>query len=1038
MLILCCAILAVSFPVLFIHAQSVNATLNGLVLDSSGAVIPGATVQAINDGTNIVYPTTTNDAGVYSLPSLPPGRYHIQVSKAGFKTLIKPDITLNVQDARAVNFTLEVGAVSQTVTVEGGISLVNTESAAVSTVVDRQFVENIPLNGRSFQALISAVPGVTIVAGAAAGGRGEFSVNGMRPEANYYTVDGVAANVGVGAAYNAAYGNGQFPGQTALGTTQSLASVDALEEFRISTSTYTAEFGRTPGAQISIQTRSGTNTWHGSAFDYLRNDVFDANNWFNDASNIGKTPERQNDFGATFGGPISIPGLYNGKDRSFFFFSYEGMRLRIPQAALTQWVPDTTIRQTAPAPLRPLLNAFPLPNGAEQTNDMALFTGAYSAPSSLNATSIRIDQILGSRWKLFGRFSDTPSFSKTRNVQDFAQISANNFNNKTLTIGATTALSSRLTNDLRFNTTWTNSTSLYSTDSYGGATPIQPQQLFSTPLVAGYQFAATFNFGTTPLLRGYWMGAPQRQWNVNDVFTHVHGSHVLTYGFDYRRLSTVSQANQLIVSFTYTTLAQILNNAAMSASAISWGSTTPPDLIFSNYSAFAQDEWRATNRLHLSLGLRWDVNPPPTNGNGPLPYTLDQITNLATAKLAPQGTPMWNTYYRGFAPRLGVVYSLHDSPAYQTVLRGGFGLFYDLGSNFAGYGLGNGVGFSTSAVYPGAAFPLTPQQSTLSAPSIASPYQALVNATDPNLILPRTWQWNVSVEQGLGANRALTMSYVGDAGRDLLALRYLNPASINPNFSLNHFLWLTTNGADSDYDAMQIQFQQRLSHGLQALAAYTWGHSIDNLSTNFINTAPPIRGNADFDIRHTLSAAVTYNLPGQYSAKLAQGALGGWSLDGRVMARSALPFLVSCGTIWLSGTQQSTWIPNVVSGVPIYLANPSAPGGRVVNFAAFSTPPAGQEGNEARNSLRGFNLWQVDLALRKDFPLHERLKFQFRLEAFNLFNHPNFGSINSSTLVGAAQFGRAINTLNAQLGGLNALYQTGGPRSLQLALKLIF
>ena len=187
------AIFLAFFAVPLVQAQTTNATVNGLVLDSSGAVVPGAAVQAINDGTNIVHPTTTNNEGVYSLPNLPPGRYHMQVSKPGFKTLIKPDIILNVQDARAVNFTLEVGAASETVTVSGGVPLVNTESAAVSTVVDRQFAENLPMNGRTFQTLIELTPGVVLTASNASDG-GQFSVNGQRAASNYWMVDGVSAN----------------------------------------------------------------------------------------------------------------------------------------------------------------------------------------------------------------------------------------------------------------------------------------------------------------------------------------------------------------------------------------------------------------------------------------------------------------------------------------------------------------------------------------------------------------------------------------------------------------------------------------------------------------------------------------------------------------------------------------------------------------------------------------------------------------------------------------------------------------------------
>jgi hypothetical protein len=1016
---------------------STDATVTGLITDHSGAVVPGATVVFTNINTNVPYTTQTNGVGVYSLSTLSPGVYRANISKDGFKSIVKGDIELHVQDQLSINFELQVGSVSESITVSGGAPVVNTESAAVSTVVDRQFVENIPLNGRSFQSLIETVPGVTAAPGAGVGSKGEFSVNGQRTEENYYTVDGVAANTGVSPSAGGASSGGQFPGETALGTMQSLASIDDLEEFRINTSTYSAEFGHTPGAQIAIQTRSGTDAWHGSAFEYFRNDVLDANNWFNNASAIRKTPERTNDFGGSLGGPVVIPGLYNGKDKTFFFFSYEGMRLRVPQAATTFWVPDMTLRQTAAAAIQPILNALPVPNGAEQTSDFALFTGAYSAPATLNSTSIRVDQILGQKWRIFGRFSDTPSSSTTRSSTQLSDLHQTSFNMKTFTVGATTMLSSRFSNDLRFNATWNSSALVYSLDNFGGATPVQPQQLSSVPLLGGYQFALSFMIGTMPTVQALSFRSPQRQLNVVDTFSAVLGSHILKYGFDYRRLATDQIANQLMTTFIYSTLPQILNDSAQLARAQQWGAT-PPEFIFSNYSAFVQDDWKATNRLHLSLGLRWDINPPPVNGNGPQAYTLNQITNLATAQLAPQGTPLWNTDYHGFAPRVGFAYALRQSPAHPTVFRGGFGLFYDTGTNWAGYGIGGGIGFKVVNSYTNVAFPLTAQQLTFAAPSVASPYQALVVAVDPNLVLPRVYEWNTSLEQGLGVNQALTVSYVGSSGHDLLATRFYNPATINPNFSLGNALYVTTNAAASNYNALQVQFQRHLSHGLQALASYTWAHSIDDLSGNVDNTTPLIRGNSDFDIRHTFSAALTYNVPDQYANRIAQAALAHWSLDGRIMARSALPVMVTSGVFFASGIQEAAVIPNVNAGVPVYLYGSQYPGGRAVNLAAFSAPPAGQQGYEPRNFVRGLNLWQTDLAIRREFPLHERLKLQFRAEAFNLFNRPNFGAIDNSTTDGPALFGKATGTLNSQLGGLNPLFQEGGPRSFQLALKLMF
>ena len=314
-------ILSIYFPAL--RAQSTDASITGRVTDPSKALIAEAEVTAVNAGTNFPYKTKTNASGEYYLTNLPPGRYRLDIEKTGFKRLIEPDITLHVQDAIELSFELTLGSASETITVEAGTPLVNTESATVSTVIDRTFVENLPLNGRSFQTLIMLTPGV-VVTTTAAYDQGQFSVNGQRADANYFTVDGVSANFGVtGYPPLMQSAGGGLPSLSALGGTNSLVSADAMQEFRIQTSSFAPEFGRTPGGQISIATRSGTNAFHGTLFDYFRNSVLDANDWFSDFNDLPKPEERQNDFGGVFGGPII-------KDKTFFFVSYEGLRLRQP------------------------------------------------------------------------------------------------------------------------------------------------------------------------------------------------------------------------------------------------------------------------------------------------------------------------------------------------------------------------------------------------------------------------------------------------------------------------------------------------------------------------------------------------------------------------------------------------------------------------------------------------------------------------------------------------------------------------------------
>ena len=307
----------------------------------------------------------------------------MEVEKSGFKKLIKPDVILHVQDVLSVDFEMQVGPTSETVRVESGASSLNTESATVSTLVDNRFVENLPLNGRSFSSLLDLTPGVVLTPTADYYEQGQFSVNGQRPNANYFMVDGVSANLGTPGTLFGQGGTGQLPATSASGGMSNLVSVDALQEFRVQTSTFAPEFGRAPGAQISVLTKSGTNSLSGTAFEYLRNDVFDANDWFADNKGLAKPALRQNDFGGVLGGPILL-------DKLFFFGSYEGLRVRQPQIANT-FEPSLAARQSAPIPVQPLLNAFPIPNGPDLGDGTAEFAAGYSDPSSLDSYSGRVD-----------------------------------------------------------------------------------------------------------------------------------------------------------------------------------------------------------------------------------------------------------------------------------------------------------------------------------------------------------------------------------------------------------------------------------------------------------------------------------------------------------------------------------------------------------------------------------------------------------------------------------------------------------------------
>jgi hypothetical protein len=1026
-------------------AWAQQAAVSGFIKDPAGAVVAHAQISIQNDATNAQQTTASNEAGLYAFPSLPAGRYQITVEASGFHKKVVTDIQVNVAAKVTLDVALEIGSTNQSVTVSGSDINVNTTDASVSTVVGRQFVENVPLNGRSFQSLLTLVPGVSIVPSQGVGKSGELSVNGQRTEANYFTVDGVSANTGTvsgetGLGSGSGY-SGSTPGLTALGTTQSLVSIDALQEFRATTSTYSAEYGRTPGGQFSFTTRSGANDWHGSLFDYFRNDSLDATNWFDNANGLPKQAERQNDFGCALGGPVRIPKLYNGRDRTFFFFTYEGLRLRSPQPAIVTAVPNLTVRQGAPASLQPFLNAFPLPNGADLGNGTAYFTSGYSSPSSLNTTSVRIDHSFSDAFKIFGRYSDSPSNVVTRSIQGLSERDARSLSLRTLTVGATNIFTPRFSNDLRFNATVNTSRNEPEIDNFGGATPLSFDAL---PGLAGANPGWLFfrvpgelfpTLGVSP------SNSRQRQINLVETMNFSVGRHSLKWGVDYRRLATKAPLPSTYVQVGYSTEAQIIaNQPGILRVFRSEGDMQP---VYRNFSAFLQDEWKLSPALSLSLGLRWDVNPAPRDEGGNQPYTVDQINNLATTKVAPRGTDLWKTTYNNFAPRLGVAYRLRQSPDYETVLRGGAGVFYDTGNTQASQGYFYGIGV-TGTTYLTSGFPLTQAQlQAIPTPNADPPYSSQIVGFDPHLKLPYTAQWNVAIEQRLGGKHLLTVSYVGSAGRRFLTQMLYSPGNLgNPNFLLNtgvyslSNVYLTTNGASSDYNALQAQFQRQFVNGLQFLVSYTWSHSIDDASSNFVLNQL-LRGSSDFDIRHNFQAALTYNLPGKYTNRLLSATLQNWSIDTRVFARSATPVNIigATGTDPGSGANLE-YQPNLVPGQPLYIKDLNAPGGRRINSSAFQALAAGQQGNLGRNVARGFGSAQADIALRREFGLTERLRLELRAEALNIFNHANFGAISNQ--LSDPMFGLATSTLNTQLGGLNALYQIGGPRSAQLALKLKF
>jgi len=1012
------------------QAQSANGTISGLVLDPSGAPIAGAEILIANDATGLQYSGRTSAEGMYVVPNLPPGTYRVQVSRVGFKTLIKPDILLNVQDALAINFTLPIGAASEVVTVIGGAPLINTENAAVSTVIDRNFVENLPLNGRSFNTLLQLTPGVVLSSSRGnVALTGQFSISGQRSDANNFLIDGVSANFGVlSTPVATGSGTGSAQAFSALGGTSSLVSVEALREFRIETSSFAPEFGRSPGGQVILVTRSGTNDLHGGIYNYFRNTVMDANDWFANQAGKDRAPEHHNDFGGYLGGKV-------WRDKTFFFVSYEGARLQQPGTSVIH-VPSVDVRSASstPDPLKPILNAYPLPNGPVSPGDLvAQFTGSFSNQAVLDAGSVRIDHKLNDRHSIFGRYSEAPS-SLLNRVGGLSTLNSVQVDTRTVTLGWNAQVSREMLNELRGNYSTQRSESSYSMDSFGGAVPVDPQ-VFLGSLPADQNRFLFQTFDTAYLQAGPNARNQTKQMNFADDLSMSRGTHLLKFGGDYRGIFLDLAQSGYSATYSTPTLQSLLTSDVASLFALRKISSR---VLVQALSVYAQDGFRISRRLTLTYGLRWEFVPAPSGLGDTKLASWTNIGNPANIALAPFGSPLWETTFGNFAPRAGLAWSF--DPKGDLVLRAGIGIFYDPGTSAAA-SVAASFPNSASANYAGVPVPVGDTTPYVPVIALQPPYPNGISAYDPHLKLSRSYQWNVAIEKSLGGKQAISATYAGQVGRDLLRQEaFYQP---NSDFPGRDFL-VTANDASSNYNSLQLQYRRALSGGLQAVASYTWSHSLDNASNDVaaglpqnLISASGDYGSSDFDVRHSFSAALTYVLPNLRRSRPLSVLTHDWSLSTVIVVRSGFPFnALVIGTSPDRGGFANTR-PDVVAGQPYWIPNSAAPGGKILNASAFAVPSEIRQGAEGRNDIPGFGLTQIDLSMGRRFPLTERLKLDFRADAFNVFNHPNFANP-----FGAFQFGplylQSMQMLNRDLGGLNPLFQEGGPRSLQLSLRLSF
>lgn len=979
-------------------AAQETARLSGFVWDSSDALVPDASIVAVSDETGFRRATNSTSGGSYQLSYLNPGHYKVTVRKDGFRTLVEFGLNLNAAQWARVDFHLQVGNMEEVITVTDGPVLFNTIDAAVSTLVGRNWIEHLPLDGRGLLTLMELAPG-SIVTPATEGEAGQFTINGQRPNTSYFTVDGVSANTGAsGGGLPAQMPGGSLPNMTAFGSYHDLASIESLDEFRLQTSTVTPEYGYSAGGQVQLSSRSGSNEFHGLLFDAVRNEALDANDWFRNSLGQPRLPLRFQDFGGTFAGPVR-------RNRTFFFMSYEGLRLRQPYTWQST-VPSLEARSAAPALLEPILDAFPVPNGRDLGGGVAAWTGNSSRPSSFDGGSVRIDHATSSRLLLFGRYFETPSSTQF----GYSQINSVQIHSNSLTIGLNAVLSPSATNELRLNHTSTKGDSVWQGPGGEAVGCYANALLFggNAPCTSFYRFLIN---GVGELDAGTNATDRQEQWNLVDSMQVRRGTHQFRFGVDYRQLALNRAGPQTSVTIAATDV-QSLIDSMFTADA---SEATQQKSSITEFSVFTGDSWQITSRLSLTYGLRWEFEPAPNAPAPPMEYSAAPI-------LSPASIPIWRTRYLDIAPYGGIAYGV--TPDGKTVLRTGFGLYYEPDFGAATDGI-NGAPYNTWQFNNG------PYGS-----NPLSPPTLITYAFSKRLRLPSTWQWNVTLERALGANDLVSIAYVGSVGRNLLR------REVGSNSGTYLEIATATSDGASDYDSLQLQYRRRLARGLQVLASYTWSHSLDNGSADSAlfwvpagTSAASDWASSDFDVRHAATAAFSF------SPLLHGRVLGGWSIDGIFQARTGFPVNVLDSETVTGLSFANALRPDVVPNTRIWITVPGLPAGKAINAAAF-VPVDSTQGNLGRNAIRGFGMSELDVALRRTFSLTERSSMELRAEAFNLFNQPAFA--DPVRFLSSPIFGQSPSMLNLMLGsgtatsGLVPAFEAGGPRAVQLVLRIRF
>jgi outer membrane receptor protein involved in Fe transport len=1058
-------------------AQITSGTILGSITDPSGAVLQGVSVSATHDDTGLVRSVKTDAAGDYLLANLPIGRYHLRMEQEGFKTKVVGPLTLIVDQRLRADATLELGSLSETVEIRGGATLLQTDQPDINQIVQEREIKALPLNGRDFFSLLLLSNGVQDTSTDQGGATTNvtFSVNGLRPESNSVTLDGVQMS------------------SVRESDVDLRPNVDAISEFKVLTSSFSAEYGHTGGGVISIQSKAGSNAFHGSLFEFLRNDAFNASNYFRNPVNPEKAPLKQNQFGGTFGGPIA-------KNRTFFFVDYQGQTLRKTNEAFAN-VPEEPFRRGDFSSILPdnivydpetglpfpgnvipqerwsqfgwsIMNAAASPN--LENNPLGNYFVRQPQSVNQHEWGIRIDQRLSSSANIFGRFrmsnlhlntadalarSDGPMPGISMEVGDegrgIQQGGIHDDRNYNGVVSHNQLFGSKLVNEARIgfhryeldvlshafgqNLAEANGLRGVNVDENSSGLPVFYLNAYTS--LGGDDFKPLYFRETF--------------WQFNDTLTYNLARHSFKFGAEYRRRNEDNYYAlfpagafyfypQRTTNYTYVgshELAEVLLGLPF----LSWHGRRfgPPLLRDNQYSAFIQDDWKITDDLTLNLGVRYEYYTPlfsPTNELSM--FDIDRA-EIVIAEQGGESRYIIDPDKNNFAPRAGFAYKVND----KTTLRGGYGMFFtpeNAGKDDIKF---NPPFYRQYEVFDGWTFDELP-------PPFVDPgvfptgYQTY--NIDRNFQRGYSHQYNLAIQREIPGGFLVEAAYVGSQGHKL-------PFSVNinqnrPDGTPAPFPDLGDTGVvraigDSSYHSGQFKLERRFAQGVFVLATYTWSKSIDTLTSpsrgagGVQNIFDPKenRGLSDWDVPHRFAVSYVWELPfgkdrrwGSDAGSLAQAVLGNWQTTGIFSARSGTPANVTVGSPIPGGDAR----PNL-------LHDPNLPGSertpeRWFDTTAFeaSRAPDGSllPGNAGRNIVRGPGYGNFDLGLIKFVPIGNEKRLQLRAEIFNLTNTPHFA--NPVVKMSDPAFGRITHTRNPINFGSTATSYAN--RMIQFAVKLEF